>query len=449
MRRWKRITVAAGVAVAPIVLIGGPAHAATVTALWHMEDPTTMADSSGNGNTGVPTAVTSVSGLSENGYHFDGTASGVTVGDSATLDPGTSDFSFTVHVRFASAPTAAVVDYDLMRKGLAGTIGGEFKMEIDPPSVGSPLATPYCHFQDSTGKTASIRDTHNLADDAWHEITCVKTSSAIQVVVDGVALTQSVQLGSIANNKPLEIGMKTGGGDQYLGDMDEVSMSVGSLPPPTDSTPPTVTSRSPASGATGISVSAVTTATFSEPVQGVDTNSFTLTGPDGQQVAATVAQSGTTNKWILDPVAKLASGTTYTATLTGGPTAIRDLAGNPLADTPWSFTTAADTTAPTVTARSPRSGATGVSPGAMITATFSEPVQGVDTSSFTLTGPGGQQVAATVAQSGTTNKWILDPVAKLASRTTYTATLTGGTAGIRDLAGNPLAGTTTWSFTTK
>ena len=148
-----------------------------------------------------------------------------------------------------------------------------------------------------------------------------------------------MQLGSIANNKPLEIGMKTGGGDQYLGDMDEVSMSVGSLPPPTDSTAPTVTSLSPASGATGIAVGALTTATFSEPVQGVDTSSFTLTGPDGSPVTATVAQSGTTNKWILDPVAKLAAGTTYTATLTGGPTAIRDLAGNPLAGTTWSFTT--------------------------------------------------------------------------------------------------------------
>src|SRR5438309_688233 len=108
MRRWRQITVAAGVAVAPILLIGAPARAATVAALWHMENPSTMTDSSGNGNTGIPTGITSVNGLSGNGYHFDGATSGVSVADSGTLDPGTADFSFTAHVRFDSAPTAAV-----------------------------------------------------------------------------------------------------------------------------------------------------------------------------------------------------------------------------------------------------------------------------------------------------------------------------------------------------
>jgi len=44
---------------------------------------------------------------------------------------------------------------------------------------------------------------------------------------------------------------------------------------------------------------------------------------------------------ILNPSASLAPGTVYTVALTGGPTAIRDLAGNPLASSSWTFTSGA------------------------------------------------------------------------------------------------------------
>ena len=43
-----------------------------------------------------------------------------------------------------------------------------------------------------------------------------------------------------------------------------------------------------------------------------------------------------------------------------------------------------------------------------------------------------------MTRNGTTNQWILNPNPTLASRTTYTVTLTGGAAAIRDAAGNPL-----------
>ena len=89
--------------------------------------------------------------------------------------------------------------------------------------------------------------------------------------------------------------------------------------------------------------------------------------------------NATTRTATLDPTANLAVGTQYTATLTGGATAIRDAANNPLATVTWTFTTAAaaDTTAPTVTSRGPGSGATGVNRTANITVTFSEAVNGV------------------------------------------------------------------------
>ena len=59
-------------------------------------------------------------------------------------------------------------------------------------------------------------------------------------------------------------------------------------------------------------------------------------------ISAVVTYDSTTNKATLQPSANLLASTTYTATLKGGPTGIKDLAGNPLAaDQSWSFTTAA------------------------------------------------------------------------------------------------------------
>jgi hypothetical protein len=111
----------------------------------------------------------------------------------------------------------------------------------------------------------------------------------------------------------------------------------GGSPPPPDTTPPTVTNRTPPVDATGVAVTSNVTATFSEAVTGVSGSTFTLTGPGGGGVAASVSYSGGTLTATLDPNADLSPNTTYTAHLTSG---ITDLAGNPLAPVDWSFTTA-------------------------------------------------------------------------------------------------------------
>jgi hypothetical protein len=107
-----------------------------------------------------------------------------------------------------------------------------------------------------------------------------------------------------------------------------------------------VTSRNPSSGATGVSRTANITATFSEAVTNVVATSgstpgtFTLKTSSGAEVTATVRRNGTTNQWILDPSSTLASRTTYTATLIGGASGIKDAAGNPLAtNVTWTFRT--------------------------------------------------------------------------------------------------------------
>ena len=163
---------------------------------------------------------------------------------------------------------------------------------------------------------------------------------------------------------------------------------------------------------------------------------------------ATVTGSGTT--WTLNPDANLAPGTSYTANLSAG---ITDRAAPPVAFAPasWGFTTgtgSSDTTAPTVINRTPGVNAPGVSSLATVTVTFSEAVQGVNGSTFTLERTTtGVEVPAAVFQRATANTWSLNPDNPLVDNAQYTVRLFGGAAEIRDLADNPLADTS-WSFRT-
>ncbi|MGB7979561.1 MAG: DUF4082 domain-containing protein [Candidatus Nanopelagicales bacterium] len=113
----------------------------------------------------------------------------------------------------------------------------------------------------------------------------------------------------------------------------------------------------------------------------------------------------------------------------------------------------ADATAPTATGTTPSDGATGASLSTAVTASFSESLDPATVSSntFSLTGPSGSQVAATVAYDGTTRSAILTPASSLTPSTAYQATLKGGTTDprIKDLAGNALAADKTWTFTTE
>jgi hypothetical protein len=108
-----------------------------------------------------------------------------------------------------------------------------------------------------------------------------------------------------------------------------------------------------------------------------------------------------------------------------------------------------DTTAPTVTGTSPAAGATGVAVTANVTGTFSEAMDTatVTSNTFTLT-TGTTTVPAAVTYNSTDRVATLNPNADLAAGTTYTATIKGGTGGVKDAAGNPLASDRTWTFTT-
>src|SRR6185503_6693229 len=210
-----------------------------------------------------------------------------------------------------------------------------------------------------------------------------------------------------------------------------------------DTTAPTVSFTVPANAATGVAISQKIAATFTEAMDPLTTTTVTFALKRGTTpVVGTVTFAGVTATF--DPLNALAPSTTYTATITTG---ARDLAGNALASTfVWSFTTGAtlDTAAPTVSFTVPANAATGAAISQNISATFSEAMDPLTTTTvnFTLK-QGTTPVVGTVTYAGVTATF--NPINALAPSTTYTATITTGT---RDLAGNPLANSFSWSFTT-
>jgi hypothetical protein len=226
MRTSVRLVMAAAVAAMMLGAAGTADAAVTTRAQWNMESTASMVDSSGNGNTGTPTAISAAPGSPGQGYRFNGSTSSVRVPSSSSLNPGSAAVTITAKLRFTSVPSSAVGDYDVVRKGLAASSGGEYKMEILPNATHT-AGNAFCLFKDTSGRVGSIRDTRNLADGAWHTVSCARSATAVKVVVDGVTKTKAATLGPISNTAVLTVGAKIGGGDFYRGDMDGVGVTAG------------------------------------------------------------------------------------------------------------------------------------------------------------------------------------------------------------------------------
>ncbi len=187
---------------------------------------TAMLDSVGQNNGMLSNITLGVSGLAGTAYGFDGVDSIVTVPDSPTLNPGSSDFSFSVSVRFTIIPAS---DYDLLRKGLSTTKGGDYKLEAVSTQHGA-AAQAHCLFAGSKGSSQVVAGP-NLADGLWHTISCAKTTKSIGLTIDGQTFTKSASVGSITNSAPLTLGAKLKGSklqDRYVDAMDEAIFSLGS-----------------------------------------------------------------------------------------------------------------------------------------------------------------------------------------------------------------------------
>jgi hypothetical protein len=213
-----------------------------------------------------------------------------------------------------------------------------------------------------------------------------------------------------------------------------------------DTTAPTVTGTINANGAINVAINTKAGATFSEAMDPLTiTNvNFTLNETaSGIAVAGTTSYSGVNA--VFSPATNLKANTQYTATVKGGASGVKDLAGNPMAvDYVWKWTTAAaaDTTKPTVILVNPADLATGVATSSTVNATFSEGMDPltISTANFKVAG-----VTGLVTYNAITKIATFTPSTALGVSTTYTATVT---TGVADLAGNTMLVDKVWSFTT-
>ncbi|MGC1210894.1 MAG: PKD domain-containing protein [Micromonospora sp.] len=241
-RGWKRtvgrLGVAALIAAAGIVAGGSPAQAtATRTvAFWSMDEPTgatVLKDSSGNGRDGtVGTEV--VTGTVYAGatghrfaYHQPTDMEYVPghvdlVPHSTDLNPDAGDYSFTIRYRTTHSFG------NIIQKGQGTTAGGYWKFE-------APSGKPRCMFRGGDGSTRTGYTDVSIADGQWHTVTCNRTSTYVEMYVDGVRTSRLTgPTGTIANAWQLSIGGKSSCDgvkvtcDYFAGDIDYIKILKGS-----------------------------------------------------------------------------------------------------------------------------------------------------------------------------------------------------------------------------
>jgi methionine-rich copper-binding protein CopC len=230
-----------------------------------------------------------------------------------------------------------------------------------------------------------------------------------------------------------------------------------------DSTAPTLLSSVPADNATGVSASANIVLNFSENVTVVSAKSIvikkssdnstveTISVTDGSKVSVSGSQV------TVNPSVTLDDSTGYYVTVDSG--AFKDAANNVYAgissSTDLNFTTAADTTAPTLLSSVPADNATGVSASANIVLNFSEDVTVVSAKSIVIKKSSDNSTVETISVtdgskvSVSGSQVTVNPSVTLDDSTGYYVTVDSG--AFKDAANNVYAGissSTDLNFTT-
>lgn len=233
MRGWMRrkVVVFGSVGVFMIGTISGAL--ANTRALWHMDDTDgVMSDSSGYGNHGQITNVAVgqpplFSGTSFGFNGGDGDPSYITVPDNDdSLDPFDADITITAWVSL----TGPLFDdsYDIVRKGLGNTPGGDWKMEIKNIKNLGAVGKLKCTFRGDPGAWITKTARPDVIDGQPHQLRCIKTATSVVAQVDGgKQYTKSAAAGTIANSAITMVGTKVPGDDEYNGLLDEVSVEIG------------------------------------------------------------------------------------------------------------------------------------------------------------------------------------------------------------------------------
>jgi hypothetical protein len=192
-----------------------------LVALWHMDETsgTSMFDSVGAHTGTLHSTQAGLPGFTGTAFGFNGSSSYVDVPSAADLNPGSANITFTIHLKTSGTPPPPPADWDIFRKGLYTTPGGEWKMEFQDTGQAS------CGFEGTAGYSELVAGPA-INDGQWHTVSCVKTSTQIRVVVDGQVFSQAANVGSIANTADVAIGARPGS-DWYQGQLDEASVQIG------------------------------------------------------------------------------------------------------------------------------------------------------------------------------------------------------------------------------
>ena len=207
----------------------------------------------------------------------------------------------------------------------------------------------------------------------------------------------------------------------------------------TDTTPPSITARTPASGATGVATNSTITAQFSESVKSDSSLSITLKN-GSTTIPGTLSYIANTDTATFTPSSPLSTSTTYSVTVTA-----TDLSGNVMSPATWSFTTAAAPgAAPMITAFSPANGASSIATNSAITASFNKAIQTSNLLfSVTDTSDGNASVAGAVTYTSASSTATFTPTTALAYESTYTVSVLA-----TDTGGDVMPLASSWHFTT-
>ena len=282
---------------------------------------------------------------------FKGSGEYLSLADSDDWNFGTGDFTIDAWVRFADVTTQQTI--------FAQYTSGSHYFEI---KIDANAALRFAFFN-SGGSILFNSANSQFSTNTWYHLALIRNGNNFNAYKDGVSIASTTSSVAIDNHITVftigaaNVGFSTPS-EFVNGTLDEVRVSKGiarwtaNFTPPTapyetDTTPPTVSSTSPASSATGVGVSSAISATFSEDMNSstITTSTFTLSSSSGSSVSGTVSYSNKVATFT--PSSSLSYSTTYTATITTG---VKDAGGNAMSSNyTWSFTTgsAPDTTSPT------------------------------------------------------------------------------------------------------
>jgi hypothetical protein len=214
-----------------------------------------------------------------------------------------------------------------------------------------------------------------------------------------------------------------------------------------DNTPPEVVSVTPPNSSSNVGVGESMVVQFSEPMNYMDVLAAFTFQVAGNNTQVSASGFGV-NTFLFTPVLPLPLGTSCMARIS---TVATDPTGNAMtAPFSWSYSTTANADAmrPTLVSTTPANGATNVSTNVTLRLTFSEAID--PTTVETEGGPGimvNPDIGDGVVEWSADRKTLtFDPNDPIASNTMHALTIPEG--AVRDLAGNPLLGSTTIQFTT-